>query len=150
MHLCLLNLPQRNDWSKITFRQVHGSSVLKTLSFKSLNWISAAIFAELIQVGQGSKHRKSRTFWRKNMVFHGRKISYFILTYIYIYTYKHTHICVCVCVCVCVCIYIYILIIILELSLVLNARCPLASEQRTEQYNPKRGPMNDYKCFLYQ
>ena len=41
--------------SKVIYSHVHGSPVLKALSFKSLNWISATSFVEFIQFGQGSK-----------------------------------------------------------------------------------------------
>ena len=49
-------------YSKVTYSQVHGSPVLKALSFKSLSWISATTFAEVIQFGQNPKLRVSRTF----------------------------------------------------------------------------------------
>ena len=29
MYQCILNVPLRNDWSKVTYSQVHGSPVLK-------------------------------------------------------------------------------------------------------------------------
>ena len=58
-------------------------TLLKTLSFKSLNWISATIFAELIRFGQDPKLRRLRTFWKENLVFHLKKISYFYFTYIF-------------------------------------------------------------------
>ena len=118
MYQCVLNETLWNDWSKVTYAQVHGSPVLKTLSFKNLNWISVTIFAELVQFGQGPKLWRPRPFWRENLVFHWRKISYFnfvcmyvciymyicIYVYIFIYTYiihiytyifiyTHTHIC---------------------------------------------------------
>ena len=51
MYQCILNVPLWNDWSKVTYSQVHGSPVLKALSFESLFWISATTFAELIQFG---------------------------------------------------------------------------------------------------
>ena len=35
-----------NDCSGLAYSQVHVSPVLKALSFKSLNWISATTFAE--------------------------------------------------------------------------------------------------------
>ena len=38
---CILNVSLWNDWSKVTYSQVHGFPVLKALSFKNLNWISA-------------------------------------------------------------------------------------------------------------
>ena len=59
-------------------------------------------FAELIQFWQDPKCKRNRTFWRKYLVFHSRKISYlvFIIYYIYIYIY------------ICI-IYIYIYIYIL-------------------------------------
>ena len=56
MYQCIiLNVPLWNDWSKVTYLQVHGSSVLKALSFKSLNWISMTKFSELIQFLQDPK-----------------------------------------------------------------------------------------------
>ena len=36
------------NWSIVTYSQVHGSPVLKTLSFESFNWISAIRLAEFI------------------------------------------------------------------------------------------------------
>ena len=68
MYQCIiLNVPLWNDWSKVTYLQVHGSSAL---SFKSSNWISATIFAELIiQFGQDPKVRQARTFWRENVFY---------------------------------------------------------------------------------
>ena len=74
MHQCILNVPLWNDWSKVTYSQVHGSPVLKALSLKSLNWISAAKFAEIIQLGQDPKLRSPTKIWRK--------ISYFNFTYV--------------------------------------------------------------------
>ena len=44
MYLC--------EISKVIYSQIHGSPMLKAFSFKSLNWIFATIFAELIQSGQ--------------------------------------------------------------------------------------------------
>ena len=90
MYQCILNVPLWNDWSKVKYLQVHGSLVLKVFLFKSLNWISAKIFAELIQFGQDPKLRRPRNFWLKTLKFHWRKISYFNFTYytfIYIYIY---------------------------------------------------------------
>ena len=58
MYQCILNLPQLNDWSKVTHSQVHGSPVLKALSFKSLSWICETKFSELIQFGQNPKFRR--------------------------------------------------------------------------------------------
>ena len=48
--------------AKVTYSQVLGSPVLKTPSFISLSWISATIFPELIQFGQGPRLRRPRTF----------------------------------------------------------------------------------------
>ena len=79
----VLNVPLWNDWSKVVYSQVHGSPVLKTPSFKSLNWISVTIFAEFIQFAQGPNLRRPRTFWKENLLFHWRKISYFSFTYIF-------------------------------------------------------------------
>ena len=95
MYQCILNVPLWNDWSKVKYSQVHGSLVLKLFLFKSLNWISAKIFAELIQFGQDPKLRRPRSFWLKTLKFHWRKISYFNFTYytfIYIYIYTYTYI----------------------------------------------------------
>ena len=80
---CILNVPLSNDWSKVTYSQVHGSPMLKISSFKSLTWICAIIFVELIQLGQDPKLRWPKTFWRENLVFHWRKISYLNFTYIF-------------------------------------------------------------------
>ena len=44
----------------------------------------ATRFAELIQFWQGPKCRRNRTFWRKSLVFHWRKISYFVFIYIFL------------------------------------------------------------------
>ena len=60
MYQCILNVILWNDWSKVTHSQVHGSPVLKALSFKSFNWICATIFAELIQFGQDQKLKRPR------------------------------------------------------------------------------------------
>ena len=84
MYQCILNVPLRNDWSKVTHSQGHGSSVLKALSFQSFQWISATRFAEFIQFWQDRKCRMPRTFWRENLVFHWRKIWYFNFTYIFL------------------------------------------------------------------
>ena len=46
-------------------------------------WISARRFPELMQFWQDPKCRRRRTFLRKNLVFHWRKIPYFVFTYIY-------------------------------------------------------------------
>ena len=40
--------------------------------------------AELIQFWQGLNCRRNRTFWRKSLVFHWRKISYFVFIYIFL------------------------------------------------------------------
>ena len=48
MYQCILNVPLWNDWSKVTYSQVHGSPVLKALSFKSLSWISATTFVTVV------------------------------------------------------------------------------------------------------
>ena len=61
-----LNVPLWNDWSKVTYSQVHGSLVLKALLLQSFQWISATSFAELIQFWQDPKCWRNRTFWRKN------------------------------------------------------------------------------------
>ena len=33
MYQCILNVPLRNDWSKVTYSEVHGSPVLKALVY---------------------------------------------------------------------------------------------------------------------
>ena len=92
---CMLTVPLRNDWNKVTYSQVHVSPVLKALSFKILKWISAATFGELIQFGQNPKDRRQIIFWKQNLVVHWRKVLYFIFTYIYIYfTYIYIYICI--------------------------------------------------------
>ena len=35
MYQCILNVPLWNDWSKVTYSQVHGSPVLTTLLLQS-------------------------------------------------------------------------------------------------------------------
>ena len=52
MHQCILNVPMWNNWSKVTYSQVHGSPVLKALLLQSFQWISATRFPELIQFWQ--------------------------------------------------------------------------------------------------
>ena len=83
MYQCILNVPPWNDWSKITYWQVHGSPRLKVLLIKSLNKISVT-FAELIQFGQYQKLRRPRTFWRKILSFIEERFRIFTI-YIYIY-----------------------------------------------------------------
>ena len=82
MHI-KVNVPLWIDSRKATYSQVHGSPVLKALSLKILNWISATILATLIRFGQDPKLRTTRTFWRENLVFPWRRILYFNLTYIF-------------------------------------------------------------------
>ena len=106
MYQCILNVPLWNGWIKVIFSQLHGSPVLNTLLFKTLNWISATIFAELIQFGQNPKLTTPRTFWRERSVFHWRKISYLNFTYIFplfLLFISYLHICI---------LYIYIYIYI--------------------------------------
>ena len=83
MYQCIINITVWNDWSKVTYSQVHGSPVLRTLSFKSLSWISATTFAEFIKFGRNPKLRRPRSFWGEILVFHWRKISYFKFTFIF-------------------------------------------------------------------
>ena len=47
MYQCILSVRLWNDWSKVTYSQVHGIPVLKALSFKSFSWISATAFADI-------------------------------------------------------------------------------------------------------
>ena len=67
MYQCILNVPLWNNWSKVTYSQVHGSPVRRTLLLQSFWWIFAARFTELIQFWQDPKCRRSRTFWRKKI-----------------------------------------------------------------------------------
>ena len=83
MYQCILNLPQLNDWSKVTYSQVNGSPVLKALSFKRLSWISVTKFAELIQFAQNPKFRRPWTFSRENLVFHWRKKDFIFQFHLY-------------------------------------------------------------------
>ena len=39
MYQCILNVPLRNDWSKVTYSQVHGSPALKTYSKVSAGFL---------------------------------------------------------------------------------------------------------------
>ena len=80
MYQCILNVLLWNDWSKVTYSQVHGSPVLKTFVLQSFYWISATRFAKLIQFWQDPKGRKN---CGKKLVFHWRKISYFVFMYIF-------------------------------------------------------------------
>ena len=121
---CMLTVPLRNDWNKVTYSQVHVSPVLKALSFKILKWISAATFGELIQFGQNPKDRRQIIFWKQNLVVHWRKVLYFIFTYIYIYIlliytyiYVYMYICICIYICIYVDIYIYMYILMFLSSL---------------------------------
>ena len=111
MYQCILNVPLWNDRSKVAYSQVHGSTVLKALSFKSLNWISATTFAEFIQFDQDPKLRRPRTFWRENLVFHWGKISYFNFTDVYIYIYIYRLYISNICIYMLIYIYVYILCI---------------------------------------
>ena len=104
MYQCILNVPLWNNWSKVTYSQVHGSPVLKALLFQSFYWTSATRFAELLQFWQDPKCGRPRTFWRKHLVFHWRKTPFFVFTNTYTHTHTHTYIYVYY-------IYIYIYII---------------------------------------
>ena len=57
--------------------------MLKTLLFKIFWWIYATRFAKLIQFWPEPKCRRPRTIWRKNLVFHWRKIWYFVFIYFF-------------------------------------------------------------------
>ena len=74
-------LEQGNIFTSTWFSSAQNSFITKFLL------ISATRFAVLIQFWQDSKCRRNRTFRRKNLVFHWRKISYFVFIYIYIYIY---------------------------------------------------------------
>ena len=121
----MLNVPLWNDLSKVTYSQVHGSPVLKALSFKSLSWISATTFAEVIQFGQNPKLRGPETFWGQNLVFHWRKTSYFKFTlYIYIYIYIRIYIYIFVYIYIRIYIYIYMYIYYIRIYIYIrNCKC---------------------------
>ena len=57
MYQCIFHVPLWNDWSKITYSQVHGSPVHEALSFESFQWISPTRFAEFTQFCQDPKCR---------------------------------------------------------------------------------------------
>ena len=67
---CTLNVTLSNDWIKVTYPQVHGFPVFKTVSFKSLNWVCLTAFPQFIQFGKDQRHRRHRTFQSENLVFH--------------------------------------------------------------------------------
>ena len=98
LNLWIKELWALENYLLMNMLQVHGSPEFKAILFKSLNLICATAFVKFIQFGQDPKFRRPRAFWRENLVFHWRKISYFII-YLYIY------------ICVCVCMYTYICII---------------------------------------
>ena len=83
MYQCILNVSLWNEWSKVTYSQEHGSPIVKALSFKSLNRISATIFGEFIQFEQDSKLSRPRTLWWEYLVFRWRQNLYFSFTYIF-------------------------------------------------------------------
>ena len=58
MYQRILNVPMWNDSSQVTYSQVHGSSVLKALSFQTFQWTPATRFAEFIWFYQDPKCRK--------------------------------------------------------------------------------------------
>ena len=85
MYEYILNVALRNDWSKVTYSQVHGSPVLKALLLQSFQGISATRFAELIQFWQDPKCR--RFFCRKGQYLIGET---FHISFSH--THVHTHI----------------------------------------------------------
>ena len=68
-------LEQSNIFTSTWFSSAQNSFITKFLV------ISATRFAELIQFWQDPKCRRNRTFWRKKLGFHWRKISYFVFIY---------------------------------------------------------------------
>ena len=85
IHQWILNATLWDDWSKVTYTQVHGSPLHKTLSFKNFNWVFATRLAVVIQFWQDPKCRRPRTF----------KLTHTdVCIYIYVYIY--------------ICIYMYI------------------------------------------
>ena len=69
---------------------MNGSSVLKTLSFKSLNWISVTIFVELFQFGQGQNFlkRKFSVLLKKDFIFQFHISASFAFYFLVSYTYS--------------------------------------------------------------
>ena len=49
----------------------------------SIHWYIATRFAEFIQFRQDPNCSRNIIFWRKNLVFHWRKILYFVFIYIF-------------------------------------------------------------------
>ena len=101
MYQCILNVFLWNDWSKVTNSQVHGSPLLKALLFQNFQWISAAIFEQLIQFSQDRKCSRCRTFWRNELSvllekdfifrFHIYVSASFTFYFLVSHTYTHTH-----------------------------------------------------------
>ena len=65
MYQYIPNVPLQSHWSKVTYSQVHGSSMLKTLSFQSVYWISTIRLSEMIKFWQDLKFRKPKTYCKK-------------------------------------------------------------------------------------
>ena len=78
MYQCILNVPLWNDWSKVTYSQVHGSPVLKTLLLQVSSELlrqdsqSSYSFGKIQNVGETELSQE------KKLVFHWRKTSYFV------------------------------------------------------------------------
>ena len=102
MYQWILNVPLWNDWSKVTYSQVHGSPVFKNLSFESLNWISVTRSTKFIQFWEGPKCKRplehfgligkklhisvSHMFF---CLFYYLFLSFIYIRCIYIYTHKY-------------------------------------------------------------
>ena len=109
MYQCILNVPLWIDWNKVTYSQVHGSPVLKTLFLQSFSWISPTRFAELTQFWQDPICRRNTNFRRKkfsvslkkdfifrfHIYFSASFASFFLVSDIlYIYIYVYIYICI--------------------------------------------------------
>ena len=85
MYQWIRNVPLWNDWSKITYSQVHGFPVLKALILQNCWWTSATRIGELLRFGKIQKLREIELSVEKNLVLHWRKISYFVRKFCFSY-----------------------------------------------------------------
>ena len=83
MYQCILNVPLSNNWGKVTYSQVHGSPVLKTLLYRvSSEFLrqdpqSSYSFGKIQNVGETELSEE------KKLALHWRKTSYFVFIYIF-------------------------------------------------------------------
>ena len=76
---CMLNVPLWNEWKKATYKQVHGSPVLRALkSIFLVNFCNKCLRAQTVLVR--SKLQEAQNF---QIVFHWRKCSCFVFIYIF-------------------------------------------------------------------